>query len=59
MDGIDQLWYRLLARLLACSEPAILNLGPVYKLGKELYISLFKAYLFLKLSIYFKKNILF
>lgn len=24
MDGIDQLWYRLLARLLARSEPAIL-----------------------------------
>lgn len=51
MDGIDQLWYRLLARLLARVRNRLyffhlVNLGPVYKLGKELYISLFKAYLF-------------
>lgn len=43
MDGIDQHWYRLLARLLARSEPAIL-----LSFGQSVpFIGLAKSYIYL------------
>lgn len=48
MDGIDQLWYRLLARLLARSEPAILLI----------YIFIQSIFIFKIINLFQKKHII-